>query len=38
MVNQVQTVQAGGLVLTHGSMKMEMVVQTDPIPLQVVRS
>ena len=26
-----------GLVLTPGSMKMEMVVQTDPIPFQVVR-
>ena len=38
MVNQLQTVQAGGLALTPGSMKMEMVVQTDPIPFQVVRS
>ena len=36
MVNRVRTVQAGGLVLTHGSMKMEMVVQTDPIPRWVV--
>ena len=35
MVNQLQTEQAGDLVLTPGSMKMEMVVQTDPIPLPV---
>ena len=38
MVNQVRTVQTGGLVLTPGSMKMEMVVQTEAIPLQVARS
>ena len=38
MVNQVQTVQAGGLVLTPGPMKMAMVIQTDPIPFQVVHS
>ena len=38
MVNQLQTEQAGDLVLTPGSMKMEMVVQTDPIPLPVARS
>jgi hypothetical protein len=38
MVNQIQTVRVGGLVLTPGSMKMEMVVQVDPIPFQVVRS
>lgn len=37
MVTQTQTVQVGVLVLTPGSMKMEMVVQTDPCPLQVVR-
>jgi hypothetical protein len=38
MVNQVRTVPAGGLVLTPGPMKMEMVVQADPIPRWVVRS
>ena len=37
MVNQVLTVQAGLLVLTPEPMKMGMVVQTDPIPFQVVR-
>jgi hypothetical protein len=37
MVNQVRTVQAGGRDLTPGSLKMEMVVQADPIPLQIAR-